>query len=36
MCSFGVAPSSLVVLPLKRVLTKTPSASVADFAVFGL
>jgi hypothetical protein len=32
MCSFGVAPSSLVVLPLKRVLTKTPSAAIADFA----
>ncbi|HEX3760685.1 MAG TPA: DUF4280 domain-containing protein [Kofleriaceae bacterium] len=32
MCSFGVAPSSLVVLPLQRVLTRTPSANVTDFA----
>jgi hypothetical protein len=32
MCSFGVAPSSLVVLPLKRVLTTTPSANVSDIA----
>lgn len=32
MCSFGVAPSSLVVLPVKRVLTQTPSANVTDFA----
>jgi hypothetical protein len=32
MCSFGVAPSSLVVLPLKRVLTGTPSANASDFA----
>lgn len=32
MCSFGVAPSSLVVLPLKRVITKTPSANSTDFA----
>ena len=32
MCSFGVAPSSLVVLPLKRVLTKTPSANSSDMA----
>ncbi len=32
MCSFGVAPSSLVVLPLGRVLTKTPSANITDFA----
>lgn len=30
MCSFGVAPSSLVVLPLKRVLTKTPSGNLND------
>jgi len=30
MCSFGVAPSSLVVLPLKRVITKTPSANSSD------
>lgn len=32
MCSFGVAPSTLVVLPLKRVITKTPSANSSDFA----
>lgn len=32
MCSFGVAPSSLVVLPTKRVLTQTPSANSTDFA----
>jgi hypothetical protein len=32
MCSFGVAPSSLVVLPLKRAITKTPSANSSDFA----
>ena len=31
MCSFGVAPSSLVVLPVKRVITKTPSANSSDF-----
>lgn len=31
MCSFGVAPSTLVVLPLKRVITKTPSANSTDF-----
>lgn len=30
MCSFGVAPSSLVVVPLTRVLTKTPSANLND------
>lgn len=30
MCSFGVAPSSLVVVPLTRVLTKTPSANLDD------
>jgi hypothetical protein len=32
MCSFGVAPSALVVLPLKRVITKTPSANSSDMA----
>lgn len=32
MCSFGVAPSSLVVLPPGRVLTGTPSANLTDFA----
>lgn len=31
MCSFGVAPSTLVVLPPKRVITKTPSANSSDF-----
>ena len=31
MCSFGVAPSTLVVLPLKRVITTTPSANSTDF-----
>lgn len=30
MCSFGVAPSSLVVLSPKRVITKTPSANLND------
>jgi hypothetical protein len=30
MCSFGVAPSSLVVVPVTRVLTKTPSANLND------
>ena len=29
-CSFGVAPSSLVVLPTNRVLTKTPDANIMD------
>ena len=29
-CSFGVAPSSLVVLPLNRVLTGTPAANIMD------
>lgn len=32
MCSFGIAPSSLVVLSLQRVLTQTPSANATDFA----
>lgn len=31
MCSFGVAPSSLVILPIKRVITGTPSANSSDF-----
>lgn len=30
MCSFGVAPSSLVVLPAKHVFTKTPSGNLND------
>lgn len=29
-CSFGVAPSALVVLPVNRVLTKTPDANIMD------
>jgi hypothetical protein len=32
MCSFGVAPSSLVVVPQKRVITRTPSANTTDLA----
>jgi hypothetical protein len=30
-CSFGVAPSSLVVLPQNRVLTAVPDANIMDF-----
>ena len=30
MCSFGAAPSSLVVLPMGRVLTQTPAATIMD------
>lgn len=29
-CSFGAAPSSLVVLPMNRVLTQTPDANIMD------
>src|SRR5918998_806364 len=29
-CSFGVAPSTLVVLPQNRVLTQTPAANIMD------
>ena len=29
-CSFGAAPSSLVVLPLSQVLTGTPAANIMD------
>ena len=29
-CSFGVAPSTLVVLPANRVLTGTPAATIMD------
>jgi hypothetical protein len=29
-CSFGVAPSSLVVLPANRVMTGTPAANIMD------
>jgi hypothetical protein len=31
-CSFGAAPSSLVVLPTNRVLTTTPAANIMDHA----
>lgn len=30
MCSFGVAPSSLVVLPIHRVMTGAPAANILD------
>ncbi|MCB9761307.1 MAG: DUF4280 domain-containing protein [Alphaproteobacteria bacterium] len=30
MCSFGLAPASLVVLPANRVLTGTPAANIMD------
>ena len=30
-CSFGAAPSTLVVLPDKAVLTQTPAATIMDF-----
>lgn len=30
MCSFGAAPSSLVVLPVNRTLTGTPAANILD------
>jgi len=29
-CSFGIAPSALVVLPTNRVLTQTPDANIMD------
>jgi len=29
-CSFGAAPSSLVVLPVNRVFTQTPDANIMD------
>lgn len=31
-CSFGAAPSSLVVLPVNRVMTNTPAATIMDNA----
>jgi hypothetical protein len=31
-CTFGVAPSTLVVLPANRTLTGTPAATIMDFA----
>ncbi len=30
MCTFGMAPSTLVVLPINRVLTNTPDANIMD------
>lgn len=30
MCSFGMTPSSLVVLPINRVFTGTPAANIMD------
>jgi len=30
MCSFGVAPSSLVVLPVNRTMTGAPAANIMD------
>jgi hypothetical protein len=30
MCSFGAAPSTLIVLPQNRVLTGTPAATIMD------
>ena len=30
MCSFGVAPSSLVVLPVNQVMTNVPDANIMD------
>jgi hypothetical protein len=30
-CSFGVAPSSLMVLPKNRVTTQTPDANIMDY-----
>src|SRR5215471_12236767 len=29
-CSFGAAPSSMIVLPANRVLTQTPDANIMD------
>lgn len=31
-CSFGAAPSSLIVAPANQVLTGTPAATIMDFA----
>lgn len=33
-CSFGAAPSSLVVLPTNRVLTSVPAANIMDHVPF--
>ncbi len=30
LCSFGAAPSTYVVVPLKRVLTKVPAGNITD------
>ena len=32
MCSFGVAPSSLLVLPTNKVLASLPAATIMDYA----
>lgn len=34
MCSFGAAPSSLMVLPVNRVLAPTPAANIMDNVPF--
>ncbi len=34
MCSFGMAPSSLSVLPTNRVVLSTPAANIMDYAPF--
>ena len=33
-CSFGVAPSSLIVLPVNKVLTSVPAANIMDSKPF--
>lgn len=33
-CSFGTAPSTLVVLPTNKVLTQTPAANIMDHVPF--
>jgi hypothetical protein len=33
-CSFGLAPSSLIVLPVNRVMTTTPAANIMDHVPF--
>ncbi|MEO8428263.1 MAG: PAAR-like protein, partial [Verrucomicrobiota bacterium] len=32
MCSFGLAPSVLSVLPINRTMATTPAANIMDFA----
>lgn len=34
MCSFGAAPSSLMVLPINRVMAPTPAANIMDNVPF--